>query len=121
MMLNLAAMMLTLAAVGPVNSQGLTDPTRPSDYLPSSTLSQPLPDELADWHLTAVRIGKEGSSAVLNGRVVRPGDRVGRARVLEIKPGAVTVELDLKRVEVNLYSRGVSKKLVKGAGNPVEK
>lgn len=103
---------IALAAAVPAagDGAGLTDPTRPVDYLPASARAQPLPEELIDWRLTAVRIGATDRSAVLNGKVVRAGDSVGRARVLEINPGIVTVEFDRRQVEVRLHAAGVKTK-----------
>ena len=100
---------LAVAAVTAAPPDALTDPTKPVDYLPPSAQAQLLPDEMANWHLTAVRIGKDDRSAVLNGKVVRAGDAVGRARVMEIKPGIVVVEFDRKQVDVRLYGAGVKK------------
>lgn len=112
---------MAAAAVLATDSGTLTDPTRPVDYLPASALAQPLPEELVDWRLTAVRIGKDGSSAVLNGKVVRAGDVVGRARVLEIKPGIVVVDFDRKRLEVRLHGAGVKKQTAQKSALPVQK
>jgi MSHA biogenesis protein MshK len=100
---------LAVAAVTATAPDGLTDPTRPVDYLPASAQAQPLPDELVNWRLTAVRIGKAGNSAVLNGKIVRVGDMVGRARISEIKPGLVVVELDRRQEEVRLHGAWVKK------------
>ena len=111
---------LAVAAVTAASPDALTDPTRPVDYMPASARAQPLPDEMANWHLTAVRIGKDDRSAVLNGKVVRAGDAVGRARVLEIKPGIVVVEFDRKQVDVRLYGVGVKKQSTGKTENPVK-
>jgi MSHA biogenesis protein MshK len=99
------AIMAALAA----EPAGLTDPTRPVDYLPASARTQPLPEELVDWRLSAVRIAPEGTSAILNGKVVRVGDAVGTARILEIKPGVVVVEYNRKRLEVSLFGTAVKR------------
>ena len=111
---------LAVATALAADSDTLVDPTKPVDYLPASALAQPLPDELVDWRLTAVRIGRDGSSAVLNGKIVRAGDTVGRARVLEIKPGIVVVDLDRKRLEVRLYGAGVKKQKSQQSDLPVQ-
>lgn len=99
------ALAATVATAG--EGAGLTDPTRPVDYLPASARTQVLPEELIDWRLTAVRIGATDRTAVLNGKVVRAGDSVGRATVTEINPGIVTVELDRRLVQVRLHGAGV--------------
>lgn len=112
---------LVVAAVVAADTGGMADPTRPVDYLPMSALTQPLPEELVDWRLTAVRIGKDDSSAVLNGRIVRTGDQVGRARVVEIRPGIVVVDFDRRRVEVRLFSGDVHKQKAKQSDASVTK
>ena len=109
---------LAVATALAADSDMLVDPTKPVDYLPASALAQP--DELVDWRLTAVRIGKDGSSAVLNGKIVRAGDVVGRARVLEIKPGIVVVDFDRKRLEVRLHGAGVKKQTTQKPALPVQ-
>ena len=100
---------LAVVAATTAPSDTLTDPTKPVDYLPDSGQTRPLADELADWRLTAVRISKGGNSAVLNGKIVRVGDLVGRARISEIKPGLVVVELDRRQEEVRLHGAWVKK------------
>ncbi len=114
--------MVTLVLVAALadDAGALTDPTKPVDYLPASALAQPLPDELVDWRLTAVRIGKDDRSAVLNGKVVRAGDAVGRAKVLEIKSGTVVVELDRRQVEVRLYGTWVKKQSTRNMESSVQ-
>ncbi len=111
---------LAVAAAATLPSDMLTDPTKPVDYLPASARVQPLPDEMVNWRLTAVRIGKDDRSAVLNGKVVRAGDAIGRARVVEIKPGIVVVELDRKQLDVRLYGVGVKKQTTRKTENPVK-
>jgi hypothetical protein len=111
---------ITLIAALAGDPGSLTDPTKPVDYLPASALAQPLPDELVDWRLTAVRIGKEDRSAVLNGKVVRAGDAVGRARVLEIKPGIVVVDFDRKRLEIRMFGAEFKKPTTRKPDLPVQ-
>jgi hypothetical protein len=117
-----ATMMLPLVLAATVNGDaaGLTDPTRPVDYLPAAAAA-PLPEAMTDWKLTAVRIGAADRSAVLNGKVVRTGDVLGRARITEIRPGAVLVEYDRREVEVRLNGMSVKKKSAEAASEAVRK
>lgn len=111
---------ITLAAALAGDTGSLPDPTRPVDYLPASAQAQPLPGELIDWRLTAVRIGREDRSAVLNGKVVHAGESVGRARIIEIRPGAVLVEFDRKQLEVRLHGVPVKKQITDKTSIPVQ-
>ena len=112
---------LAVAAVTSTDSGSLTDPTRPVDYLPPSALTQQLPVDLMDWRVTAVRIGKDGRSAVLNGKIVRAGDIVDRAHIVEIGPGMVVVDIDRKRIELRLHGRDVKTQTTQKPAIPVQK
>lgn len=118
----LPLMLMLAAAAGSAESGGrsLADPTRPADVAESGFVA-PLPEGLMDWRLTAVRIGRESRTAVLNGAIVRTGDLVGQARVLEIRPGSVIVELGHRQLEVRLYDGGITKTKSKQATNPEPK
>lgn len=92
-------MALAFAADAP---GGLVDPTRPADYAGAAAQTRPLTDELAELRLNAIRISGAGNSAVLNGRIVRAGENLGRARVVDVRPGVVIVELDHRQTELRL-------------------
>ena len=90
----------------------LPDPTRPSDYyVPQSVTEVPRRD--AAFSLSANRISPQDRSALLNGTIVRVGDVLDSAKVVEINPTEVIVEYDRKRLTVPLYAQGVTKTLVK--------
>ena len=90
----------------------LPDPTRPANYqaTPKVVYEEELPQELIDWTVTAIRITAEDRTAIVNGQLVREGDVIGPARVIEIKP--VSVELDYRQntVVVRLYSKNLVEK-----------
>jgi hypothetical protein len=48
-------------------------------------------------------------SAILNGRVVKPGDSVSGAKVLEIHPAEVVLMQDSQRIVVKLVLSGIKK------------
>jgi len=110
---------LAVAATLAADSHALVDPTKPVDYVPIS--AQTLPDEFAVWRLTAVRIGKNGRSAVLNGKIVRAGDVLGKARIVEIGPGTVIVDVDRKRLELQLHGAAVKTQITQKSAIPVPK
>lgn len=92
----------------------LPDPTRPADY--SEPVMQDLyelPKELVEWKVTVIRISGTERSAIVNGRLVRTGDEIGPARIVEINPGNVVLDYEDKQVAVRLYNEVVHKKMRK--------
>ena len=90
----------------------LPDPTRPADYYvaPVTVEVYELPKELIDWNVSAIRIKDSDKSAIVNGQLVRTGDQIGSATVLEIKPVAVVLNYENKHVVVRLFGDSVDKK-----------
>ncbi|MEX2353012.1 MAG: general secretion pathway protein GspB [Gammaproteobacteria bacterium] len=84
-------------------AQALPDPTRPAQYQ-SAIVVQDLPTELHDWRVTAIRISAQDRSAIVNGRIVRTGDDIGPATVLEIQPVQVILDYDNTKVAVRLFN-----------------
>lgn len=94
----------------------LPDPTQPADYFvaPQVVEENELPKELIDWHVTAIRINDKNDdrSAIVNGQLVRAGDQIGPAKVLEINPVSVILDYDNKHVVVRLFANIIDKKIV---------
>ena len=69
----------------------LPDPTRPPllHQVAVRRLADDAPQEFA---LTAIKISADGRKAIVNGRLVSAGDRVGQSVVREIIPGAVVLD-----------------------------
>jgi hypothetical protein len=91
----------------------LPDPTRPANYseaLPEIIEVYELPKELVDWRVTVIRITDRDRSAIVNGQLVRVGDQIGPAKILEINPAAVVLDYEKKQVYVRLFSDVVDKK-----------
>lgn len=91
----------------------LPDPTRPADWLvqtePVFVEQIQIPGKKIEWRLTAIRIAKNDRSAILNGKLVRVGDMVNSATVIEIQPRAVIVDHEEKKLIVKLLSMEVKK------------
>lgn len=101
---------------GPVSAMAeLPDPTRPADYLAAQDVIEvyELPKEFIDWNVTAIRIKKDDRSAIINDQLVRVGEQVGPAKVIEIKPVSVLLDYEGKHVVVRLFSDIVEKKISK--------
>ncbi len=87
----------------------LPDPTRPADYSTDTVAEEEQPQEPTDWHLTAIRTSAEGRLAIVNGTLVRIGDEVGSATVLEITSKSVVLDYNQKRLEINLLPQDIKK------------
>jgi len=90
----------------------LPDPTRPVGYNEFLTL-QEIPGELVDWKLTAIRISGSDRSAIINNKLVRAGEIIGSAKVLEIDADGVTLIHNNKPLKIRLYSEASIKNPVK--------
>lgn len=95
------------------SNTGLPDPTRPATYLVEE--SEPVYfEELDDnqainWKVSAIRISENDKSAIVNGKLVRVGDDIGPAKILEIKPLSVVIDHEDKQLIVRVFNNQVVK------------
>ena len=84
----------------------LPDPTRPYlyDITPPVSLQGKGKEE---WRLSGVQIRADSKSAILNGQVVKVGDRIGAASVVRIEPWQVTLNEDYRSIVVKLLTTNV--------------
>ena len=87
----------------------LPDPTRPYAFTAAVEIQQDLPKEGVQWRLNGIRIHEDERSALLNGRIVRAGDSLNGAKVLEIHPAEVVLMQDSQRIVVKLILTGIKK------------
>jgi|GEM_PF-2347722 len=89
----------------------LPDPTRPADYL--ARIEAPANQDKAavNFELTGIRIDAEDRTAIVNGHLIRVGDTVEGAKLLEIDPASVTLQYEHRRLTLRLFER-VSKTAV---------
>lgn len=107
-------LLFAASAPGAGSADELPDPTRPANYFKAEPIEiQDLPEHQVEFKLTAIRISPEDRAAILNGVLVHPGDLLGTARVVTIDPDAVTVEYEDRRIIIPLYTRKITKTLVK--------
>lgn len=91
----------------------LPDPTRPATFMVEDI--EPVFFEEIDvkekinWKLSAIRISKKDRTAILNGKLVRVGDDVGPAKVLEINPLSIVIDHEERKLIVRLYKTTVMK------------
>jgi hypothetical protein len=97
----------TCAAALPGVANTMVDPTRPAEYLTETVIDQGAGE--IEWRLSAIRIVGGRGTAVLNGALVRAGDKLGKAQVVEINPGAVVLDQEGRRFVVELLRLGVKK------------
>jgi hypothetical protein len=80
----------------------LTDPTRPDLATAAAAAADGLPTADSGYALTSVLISDDRRLAVINDHVVGVGDSVDGARVLAIRPYAVTLAVAAERITVEL-------------------
>lgn len=102
-----AIMLLILGLVFalPAGAQ-LDDPTRPPGhrlYLPGGKPAAP------SWHVDTIKISEQQRIAVVNGRRVSVGDRVGGATVIEIQPGHVRLRYQNEEIAIQLVPGRIRK------------
>jgi len=91
----------------------LPDPTRPTTFTVEER--EPVFFEEIDfkvkikWKLSAIRISDKDRTAILNGKLVRVGDDIGPAKVLEIKPLSVVIDHEDQKLIVRLFNTKVIK------------
>ena len=84
----------------PALSADWNDPTRPDNYRASGPRgSAPV------YRVSAIFTSNDRQVAVLNGRLVREGDRIGRAEVVSIDKDRVTLSVDQKTLVAALNNR----------------
>jgi hypothetical protein len=89
---------------GSVAAESLPDPTRPAGSGAVSVQATAAPP--TEWRLSLTRIAGGEGLARLNGRLVRPGDRLEGATVLAVAPGSVVLLDQGRRFTVSL-ARGL--------------
>ncbi len=91
----------------------LPDPTRPADFSTKTVIREEQPQELTNWHLTGIRTSAEGRSAIVNGMLVKIGDEIENATVLEITSKSVVLDYNKKRLEISLIRQSIKKSVSK--------
>jgi MSHA biogenesis protein MshK len=111
----MAERLILLAAssllAGAALAQPLADPTRPATHAQGPAElrhSEPAPTRLQSVLISAGR-----NTAVIDGRAVRVGDRVGDAILVSIEPSEVTLQRGAARERLTLLPGAVEKRPVK--------
>lgn len=91
-LLTVPAGLLALVLALPVGAETLYDPMRPHSARAPVSVRTPPPSVSAGFELTAILFSPDRRVAVINGKPVSEGERVGAARVTRIAPGQVELE-----------------------------
>ena len=96
-----------------MSNEELPDPTRPATFV--DVVAEPVffeeiqVKEKINWKLSAIRISADDRSAIVNGKLVRVGDDIGPAKILEINPLSVVIDHDERKLIVRLFNNQVIK------------
>ncbi|MFQ5659805.1 MAG: general secretion pathway protein GspB [Gammaproteobacteria bacterium] len=83
--------------------EALPDPTRPYDFNSTVEIEQLfVPDKKVEWRLSGIRITEDQRTAIVNGKLVKEGDELDGATVVEIRPAEVVLLQEHKSVVVKL-------------------
>lgn len=93
--------LLLLALQAEALDTGLKDPTRPYAWQEVKPVVE-IPHEVMEWRVTAVRIGRDSRSAIVNGQLVHVGESLGEARVAAIDAREVVLDYQGNKVTVGL-------------------
>ena len=96
-----------------MSNEELPDPTRPATFVdtnlePSIFVETDVKEKI-NWKLSAIRISAEDRTAIVNGKLVRVGDAIGTAKVLEINPLSVVIDHEDRKLIVRLFNYQVIK------------
>jgi len=92
----------------------LPDPTRPYQY-GAQVLIEQAPGEKVQWRLSGVRINENKRSAILNGKLVKEGDKLDGALVMKINPTEVTLQADDKTLVVRMLLSNIKQPVSTGS------
>ena len=96
-----------LLAGVPAGAERLPDPMRPPQV--GSGTAPARAGEPQDWKLHMIRISPDQRLAVINGRIVKPGDEVSGARVMSVGTNSVQLRKGANRFSVALSRASVKR------------
>lgn len=115
-MMNLTQYIILIVCLSPMMTLAkaeLPDPTRPATYMVENLepvfFEEIETKESINWKLSAIRISDSDKSAILNGKLVRAGDAIGSAKVVEINPLSIVIDHEERKVIVRLFNTKVIK------------
>ena len=94
---------LAVATASQTPSEALPDPTRPYQYSQAMDISSlPASPEAQEWHLAGIQVRNGVKRAILNGKLVKEGEKAGSATVTAIGTSDVTLSVEQRLIVVRL-------------------
>lgn len=106
MMVTHAALLFVCLAFGSMAcaQQPLSDPTRPFVFSGAGTGTGTAAPRTITWKLTSTLISPQRQVAVINGRVVKIGQKIDGAKLVAVKPGSALLHHAGKTIQLKLIS-----------------
>lgn len=95
-----------LGSTGAATALEMVDPMQPPPAPPSVQEEEPAAARAA-WRVRAIKIEAHRRSAMINGRMVVEGEEIDGARVLEIKPRTVVIEIGNETTSLSLLKHEI--------------
>ncbi len=113
--------LLLIGIAGPLLAADLHDPTRPPAALreaqPATRGAQPAKKASRPMQVSQIQLSPRGHTAVINGKRLGVGGRIGNARVVRIEPGRVLMRRGGRRIELPLVKDDVKQRIVFNKAN----
>lgn len=100
-------LLLCLSVPGVSAAVTTIDPTRPYLYDNLQQIQAFNPQADLEWALSGVKITEGKKTAIINGRLVKEGDDLDGARVIEIKPAEVILLQGQQRIAIRLLLQDI--------------
>lgn len=95
-----------LGTTGAAPALEMVDPMQPPSAPPTVQEDEPAAAR-AVWRVRAIKIEAHRRSAMINGRMVAEGEEIDGARVLEIKPRNVVIEVGNEKMSLSLLKHEI--------------
>lgn len=101
---------LLLLGASPLQAaEASADPMQPPKGTSSPTVGKKSVRSTQGYYLSSIRIAKNHRLAMINGKLVAPGQRIGNARVIDIMANHVTIQVAGKRKNLSLLPIRIKK------------
>jgi len=100
----ISTLLLQLAMIKTVSAKQYSDPTRPPG-VSQKQLNNTVHEKKTSWRLSSTLIASERKIATVNGKLVRPGDRVNGAVLIDIQAWNVTLKKNDKLFKVYMFNK----------------
>lgn len=91
-------------------TESLPDPTRPTNYSSRPISVEEVPQEFINWDVRAIRSSEGGRNAIVNGRLVKVGDEIDSATIVDITANTVVLDHGRQQLVLRLMPKDIKKK-----------